>query len=175
MVELSNALTYILLINVSGILKIIDINAEWDRNVEGISDFVCVSGHVIPKHTTFVFQVMWFASILSANLCGLVPLLVHDTLWFISVYFLLEHIANQELQVGGYHYLQKVSEDLGNRWCDFFHPLLDDPRFLSPHPHHTHMIYFNPPPFHQTCSPANISIYMLARFTDSFYNDQNSV
>ncbi len=33
-----------------GILKIIDLNAVWESNLEAISLFVCGSGHVIPKH-----------------------------------------------------------------------------------------------------------------------------
>ncbi len=34
----------------SGILKIADLNAVWEGNLEAISDFFCGSGHVIPKH-----------------------------------------------------------------------------------------------------------------------------
>ncbi len=34
----------------SGILKIIDLNVECERNLEANSDFVCGSGQVILKH-----------------------------------------------------------------------------------------------------------------------------
>ncbi len=31
-------------------LKIIDLNAVWECNLEAISNFFCSLGHVIPKH-----------------------------------------------------------------------------------------------------------------------------
>ncbi len=34
----------------SGMLEIIDLNAVWKGNLEAISDYLCGSGHVIPKH-----------------------------------------------------------------------------------------------------------------------------
>ncbi len=34
----------------SGILKIVDLNAVWEGNLEAISEFFCGSGHVISKH-----------------------------------------------------------------------------------------------------------------------------
>ncbi len=36
----------------SGILKIGDLNAIWEGNVEAILDFFCGSGHLVPKHVS---------------------------------------------------------------------------------------------------------------------------
>ncbi len=39
-----------------GILKMMAFNAAWEGNLEAISDFVCGSGHVIPKYVVNILQ-----------------------------------------------------------------------------------------------------------------------
>ncbi len=44
----------------SGILKIIDLNAVWDCNLEeAISHFFCGSGHLIPNHVISLFFLLF--------------------------------------------------------------------------------------------------------------------
>ncbi len=45
----------------SSTLKIIDLNAVWEGNLEAISHFLCGSGHVISKHAHCVSELDWQA------------------------------------------------------------------------------------------------------------------
>ncbi len=104
----------------SGILKIIDLNAVWEGNLEAISHFFCGWGHVIPKLTspTCLTLTPMSVAMLSMWLSSVVVNLPDgngmSTKHLFSTNSLKENMHNMCekescMVVGDYVYFQKVS------------------------------------------------------------------
>ncbi len=70
------------------ILKIIDWNGVWEGNLENISDFLCGSGHVIPKHAQGVVILYYecdyeFRITKETNIDGIIYVLFENIVWLI--------------------------------------------------------------------------------------------